>query len=125
MQNPADGQYDEIAAFREEVHADLVSMWLSGEDPARANCGIGYLGQGDPKSDPDYAFTALYYDGCATANLTFAHELGHNLSAGHDYGASERVTGKPYAHGFVDAAANSLTIMAYPTTCPSCVRTVN
>jgi hypothetical protein len=125
MQNPADGQFDEIAGFREEVHADLVSMWHSGEDPAGANCGIGFLGQNNPKDDPNYAFTAIYYDGCATANLTFAHELGHNLSAGHDYGASEQSTGKPYAHGYVDAAANSRTIMAYATSCAGCVRTAN
>ncbi|MBS2936261.1 hypothetical protein KDN32_00720 [Nocardioides sp. J2M5] len=126
MQDPDDGLYDEIAGFRDQVHADLVSMWLSGSDPAQSTCGIGFLGgSGDAARDAANAFTATYIDGCATSNLTFAHEVGHNLSAGHDAGASEAPQGKPYARGYVDVPGNTLTIMAYPTTCRSCVRTLN
>lgn len=126
MQDPDDGLYDEIAGYRDVVHADLVSMWLSGSDPAQATCGIGFLGgSGDAENDAANAFTALYVDGCATSNLTFAHEVGHNLSAGHDAGASEAPQGKPYARGYVDVPGNTLTIMAYPTTCGTCVRTLN
>jgi hypothetical protein len=124
LQNPTDGQYDEIVGFREEVHADLVSMWLSNY-PSGTSCGLGYVGQNAQSAD--YAFTTLYGPSCATGNMTFAHELGHNLSANHDMGASQPPSGgKAYARGYVDTAAATYTIMAYPTAClavnPSCTR---
>ncbi|SEB77249.1 Metallo-peptidase family M12B Reprolysin-like [Nocardioides exalbidus] len=127
LQNPSDGQYDEVAGFREEVHADLVSMWHSNY-PGSISCGIGYIGSGDAKNDPNYAFTALYGPSCATGNMTFAHELGHNLSADHDAGASSPPSsrGKAYARGYVDLAARTYTVMAYPSACDaagvSCTR---
>ena len=31
--NPSDGIFDEAQALREETHADLVSLWLSGSVP--------------------------------------------------------------------------------------------
>jgi hypothetical protein len=89
-------------------------MWLSNY-PSGSSSGLGYVGSS--ANSANYAFTTLYGPSCATANLTFAHELGHNLSAGHDRSASQQSTGKEYAHGFVDLPASTYTVMAYPTAC--------
>ena len=39
---------------------------------------------------------------CAVGNLTFPHELGHNMGAGHDWYVDNGVTPQTYAHGFVN-----------------------
>ena len=128
LQTPGDGVFDEAQALREETHADLVSLWLGGQYPAGSSCGLGSLGGTQPKTDPERgAWTVMYGDRCATGNLTFAHEIGHNLSADHDAGASSPPYGyKPYARGYVDLAAKTTTIMAYNDQCTrsgfSCTR---
>ncbi|MFC7725756.1 reprolysin-like metallopeptidase [Nocardioides sp. GCM10028917] len=125
---PGDGVFDEAHALREETHADLVSLWLAGSVPAGASCGIAYLGGTDPQYDPQYAaWSVVYAAACATEFRAFAHEVGHNLSAHHDAGASQAPTdGKPYARGYVDVAAQTITVMAYYDQCAragvSCTR---
>ena len=116
---PGDGIFDEAQALREETHADLVSLWLSGSVPGGASCGIAYLGGTDPQYDPQYAaWSVVYAAACATEFRAFAHEVGHNLSAHHDAGASQPPTdGKPYARGYVDVAAQTITVMAYYDQC--------
>lgn len=119
LQTPGDGVFDEAQALREETHADLVSLWLGGQYPAGSSCGLGSLGGTQPKTDAERgAWTVMYGDRCATGNLTFAHEIGHNLSADHDAGASSPPYGyKPYARGYVDLTARTTTIMAYNDQC--------
>ncbi|WP_322920348.1 M12 family metallo-peptidase [Nocardioides renjunii] len=119
-----DGVFDEAQALREETHADLVSLWLGGTYPSGTTCGLGSLGGTNPQYDPDRAaWTVVWADRCATGNLTFAHELGHNLSADHDAAASAPPNGsKPYARGYVDAAGAFTTVMAYANSCPTCTR---
>jgi len=65
----------------------------------------------------------VWADRCATGTLSFAHEIGHNLSAQHDAGASSPPSGgKPYARGHVDVAGGFVTVMAYQNSCPDCER---
>ena len=53
---PGDGIFDEAQALREETHADLVSLWLSGSVPARRRrAASGTLGGTDPQYDAEYA----------------------------------------------------------------------
>lgn len=127
LAKPGDGVFDEAQALREETHADLVSLWLGGAYPSGSFCGLGSLGGTQPEHDPESAaWTVLWADKCATGNLTFAHEIGHNLSADHDAGASSPPSGgKSYARGYVDVAGNFLTVMSYPNSCPDCVRIGN
>lgn len=126
--NPGDGTFDEAHALREETHADLVSLWLAGSVPNGASCGIAYLGGTDAQYDPQYAaWSVVYAASCATEFRAFAHEVGHNFSAHHDAGASQPPTdGKPYARGYVDVAAQTITVMAYYDQCAragvSCTR---
>ena len=125
---PGDGVYDEAQALREETHADIVSLWVSGSVPVGASCGIGSLGGAQPEYDPDYsAWTVLFYTDCIDDFRVFAHEIGHNFSADHDLGAASPPTqGKPYARGFTDPAHAFITVMAYYDACAaanvSCTR---
>lgn len=116
---PADGVFDEAQALREETHADLVSLWLAGSVPNGTACGIAYLGGLDPVNDPKWAaWSVVYAASCATEFRAFAHEIGHNLSAHHDSGASQPPTdGKPYARGYVDVPAQTITVMSYYDQC--------
>ena len=121
LAKPGDGIFDEAQALREETHADLVSLWLGGSVPPGSSCGLGSLGGTDPQYDATRAaWTVLYAAECATAYRVFAHELGHNFSADHDAGASfPPKDGKPYARGYVDVAARTITVMAYYDQCAS------
>jgi Metallo-peptidase family M12 len=123
LQTAGDGYYDEVHATREAVHADLVSLWISGDPRASGTCGLGYLGGYSGTFRQEFGFTAMYLQQCATANLTFAHEIGHNQGADHDLSAGfPPQTPVPYAHGYVDAAGGFITVMAYQTACSTCVR---
>jgi len=55
---------------------------------------------------------------CATGYYSFAHELGHNMGARHDWYVDD-TENKPYSynHGFVNQAEGWRTIMAYNTEC--------
>ncbi len=87
--------------------------------PAGASCGIGSLGGSSPQYDPERAaWTVVYAAECATSFRVFAHELGHNLSAHHDAGAAQPPSGgKPYARGYVDVPAKTITVMSYYDQC--------
>jgi hypothetical protein len=117
--NPSDGIFDEAQALREETHADLVSLWLADSVPGGASCGIGSLGGASPQYDPERAaWTVVYAANCATTFRVFAHELGHNLSAHHDAGAAQPPSGgKPYARGYVDVPAKTISVMSYYDQC--------
>lgn len=119
LATPGDGVFDEAQALREETHADLVSLWLGGAAPSSGYCGLGSLGGTQPQYDPERAaWTVVYADRCATGNLSFAHEIGHNLSADHDAGASFPPSGgKSYARGYVDVPAQVITVMSYYDQC--------
>ena len=88
-------------------------------DVANALWAKHHLGGTDPEYDPQYAaWSVVYAAACATEFRAFAHEVGHNLSAHHDAGASQPPTeGKPYARGYVDVAAQTITVMAYYDQC--------
>lgn len=87
-----------IATMRENAKADLVSLIVSSPSSS-ALCGIAFLTA--PSSS---AFSVVNF-GCAIGNLTFAHELGHNMGCQHnpENGSSPSVGGFPFSFGHFEA----------------------
>ena len=108
-----DGHMDGIHQLRDQLGADLVSLVYVGDN---SGCGrVNEIGPkpGETQADPNAAFSVVAF-GCASDNLSFAHELGHNIGARHDYLAD----GTPgYNHGYVNLSAKWRSVMAYNTKC--------
>jgi hypothetical protein len=67
----------EIGAIRASVKADLVCIMVSSSSSSSL-CGLANL-----TSSSSTAFSVVNF-GCAIGNLTFAHELGHNMGCQHN-----------------------------------------
>ncbi|KAF0248560.1 MAG: hypothetical protein FD167_2038 [bacterium] len=95
-----------IATMRNSVKADLVSLVLSSSSSS-ALCGIGFL-----TASSSFGFTVVNF-GCAIGNLTFAHELGHNMGCQHnpENGASASSGAFPFSFGHFEVN-NFRTIMS-------------
>ena len=97
-----DGYIDETQDLREATGADLVMLVTTFSDA----CGRGYLYNGN--SAYGYATVAAW---CARDNLSYAHELGHNMGGGH--GNGDGGGSFSYSNGYRDPTNGFRTIMAY------------
>src|SRR4029078_11721471 len=89
-------------------------------------CGIAWLpGSGvmpmPSDSTRDLGYSVVARD-CVT-NLSFHHELGHNMGLNHDRYVYKRQTGTTpgsqfYNFGYINKAENLSTVMAYRDGCP-------
>jgi hypothetical protein len=68
-------------------------------------CGVGYL-----CASSSFAFTHSATS-CTTSNLSFVHELGHNLCAAHD---PANAGSSIYPYGFGHCYGSGRSVMAYP-----------
>lgn len=74
-----DGQMDEVHAWRDTYRADLVAL-VPGTPVAQRNyCGIAWL---PSQPNPDLGFSVT--EALCIADITMAHEIGHNMGSGHD-----------------------------------------
>jgi hypothetical protein len=117
--NPADGVYDELHVLRDQYGADLVS--LITDSPSGPYCGIAYQMQSISTSFAPYAMSVTDA-GCATGNMTFTHELGHNFGAAHDRGSWSGTPALPYGYDWVNPQQGWRTVMSYANACPNCGR---
>ncbi len=119
LTNTGDGYMDGVHALRDAHGADLVSLFIENG----AYCGLGWL-----VSSATYGFTAVNR-GCASGNLSFAHELGHNIGARHDPYVDGSNSPYAYGHGYVYVAGLWRTVMAYNNACSdvskNCTRVPN
>jgi len=121
LQSPSDGYIDNVHTLRNTYYADLVSMFIEGTQ----YCGIGYMMSTVSPNFESYAFTVVARN-CATGYYSFAHEMGHNEGARHDWPMDPATTPYEYAHGFVNTVDRWRTIMAYNNQCSdlgfNCIR---
>lgn len=116
----ADGFIDGVHALRDAHGADLVAMLVRDT----AYCGVAWLPQPPSPSTSHLGF-AVVEQGCAIGNLSFAHELAHNMGAHHDpfvLGLGSCSDGREpgafcFSRGIVDVAARWRTVMSYNTEC--------
>jgi hypothetical protein len=110
------GALSGVAALRETHHADLVTMLVHPTAPDA--CGIAFLMTSVTSAFASSAFSVSDTT-CVSPNYSFAHELGHNMGARHDWFVDTGTTPFTYAHGHVNAASTQRwrTIMAYPDQC--------
>lgn len=115
LQNLGDGFMDGVHARRDAMKADLVSLWVERGD----GCGIAYIMETVTPSFEPYGFSVTKRN-CASSNLTFGHELGHNMGARHDYYVDPTI-GRPYEHnhGYANAGRQWRTVMSYNNVCGS------
>ena len=108
-----DGYMDDAHILRDAYSADMVVLIVNNT----GSCGIGFL-----NSVASTAFSVVSRD-CATGYYSFAHEMGHNMSARHDWYVDD-TTNSPYTynHAYVAPAKNWRTIMAYSWDCSGCTR---
>jgi hypothetical protein len=105
-----------VAWLRDASRADLVSL-ITSNGPNPSACGIGFLMTTNSTGFAAHGFNVVERL-CASGNLTFAHELGHNMGAHHDpFVAGTDPTLFPYSHGYVDLVTRVRTIMAYGDQC--------
>ena len=109
------GALSGVAALRETFRADLVTLLVRPQQPEA--CGVGFLMTNVSAAFAPSGFNVV--DASCIANFTYAHELGHNMGARHDWYMDNATTPFSYAHGFVNAAPSQRwrTIMAYPDHC--------
>ncbi|MEP6903321.1 MAG: M12 family metallo-peptidase [Actinomycetota bacterium] len=102
-----------VAALRDQYKADLVAMISNSSD----NCGIGYL-MGAANSQNGFTVTSRT---CAVGNLSFPHELGHNMGSQHN---PENGSGATYPYGYGHYVNGVFrTVMSYVDPCTSgCTR---
>jgi peptidyl-Asp metalloendopeptidase len=104
-----------VQGLRNTHKADLVAMIAEVADV----CGIGYLTGSPTQSESGYTISAR---SCAVSNVTFAHELGHNMGSNHNPENSGAPPLFPYSFGhYVNGSFR--TVMSYSDPCPSgCAR---
>lgn len=112
LRNDSDGFMDQIHALRNAYHADLVSLIVRGG----GYCGIAYQMTHASSTFAELAFSVISR-ACATGNFSFAHELGHNMGARHDWYVDNGTSPSTYSHGFVNVGGRWRTIMAYNNEC--------
>ena len=121
------GAFSGLDARRAQVGADLVSIVRPFYATAQGNsCGVAYVTGANQSSIPQYSGYALSVvsDGVDHAglgyycdNVSFAHELGHNMGLMHDRATVASQGGgtgaTAYAFGYVPSSAKWGTIMSY------------
>lgn len=114
LQGTNDGYLDNIHAIRDSYSADLVSLLV--QDAGGNLCGIAYFMATVSTSFAPNAFSVVQSD-CAVGNLSFPHELGHNMGATHDWYVDNNTQPYPYSHGYINTAERWRTVMAYNNQC--------
>ncbi len=104
-------------SLRNTHNADMVAMLVN----SLSGCGIGYLMNNVGTAFESFAYSITLRT-CAVGNLTFAHELGHNMGSTHNPKNASNNPAYLYSYGhYIDGSYR--TVMSYSNQCGSgCTR---
>jgi hypothetical protein len=120
LTSTSDGFLDSVHSMRNTYGADIVTLLGEGY-AAGGSCGIGYLMTTVSTSFATYAFNVVDRT-CAAGNLSYAHELGHNMGLHHDPAHASGAGAYSYAYGYQEPSGAFRTVMAYQCPTGSCPR---
>lgn len=101
LQNRSDGHMDDVIAERERIRADLAVLLTDRAQSEGDVVGLAYQYASGAGGDR-FGLSVVTIDG-HERGITLAHELGHNLGAGHDAataGGDGDDPVAPYAYGY-------------------------
>ncbi len=110
LTDPVDGVMDEVHVLRKDYEADLVALLVDDGE----YCGVAWLMSDLGLGFESFAFSVTSWF-CAVDNLTFPHELGHNMGSHHDRqnAGGDPVFDYSYGYRYFGAQDEWRTIMAY------------
>ena len=108
------GALNGVAVLRDTYRADLVTLLTN--TPGTVYCGIAWMMTSVSTAFAPNGYSVVEQT-CAVGNLSFPHELGHNMGAGHDWFVDGRLFPYSYSHGYVNPVARWRTVMAYNNLC--------
>jgi len=110
----ADGYMDNVHTLRNTYAADVVTLIVEN---GGGYCGIAYIMTTVSTAFEDSGFNVTAR-GCATGYYSFGHELGHIMSARHDWYV-DNTNNSPYTynHAYLNVTDQWRTIMGYNNNC--------
>lgn len=105
----------EVPALRDKYGADLVHLIVEGQSND-GSCGIGWMVEPEAPLTADAGFSVSDHR-CSAANLSLAHEIGHNLGMNHDRYVVDDPDPNAINFGYVSLDEGRRTLMAYGNAC--------
>jgi hypothetical protein len=109
------GVLAEVPALRDKYGADLVHLIVEGRGND-GSCGIGWMVDPDAATTSEAGFSVSDHR-CSAANMSFAHEVGHNLGMNHDRYVVDKPDPGAINFGYVSIDDGRRTLMAYGNAC--------
>lgn len=111
-----------VATWRNTYGADLVVLMRAYNNATQSSCGVGWIGGygAGTLTGSDALGYSVVSNGTSGSyycdDLTFAHEIGHNMGNRHDHRTDPTATSGVFSYSFGHGIDNSfVTVMGYPS----------